>query len=69
MIHNKKVQVFLGVLLLVVVLAAMYFGLRALDRRDTGNTDDEEDDYAYVSGDNEIIFDGKIYKLDHNVKN
>ena len=70
MIHNKKVQVFLGVLLLVVVLAAMYFGLHALDRRDTGNTDDdEEDDYAYVSGDNEIIFDGKIYKLDHNVKN
>lgn len=42
-------------LLLVVVLAAMYFGLHALDRRDTGNTDDEEDDYAYVSGDNEII--------------
>lgn len=69
MIHNKKVQVFLGVLLLVVVLAAMYFGLHALDRRDTGNTDDEEDDYAYVSGDNEIIFDGKIYKLGHNVKN
>ena len=65
MTKHKKLKLILGILLFIVLVGVLYFVLQKIDERDTVETDGED---TYLTSDNDIIFDGKIYELDHPVK-
>lgn len=65
MTKHKKLKLILGILLFIVLVGVLYFVLQKIDERDTVETDGED---TYLTSDNDIIFGGKIYELDHPVK-
>lgn len=65
MTKAKKIKIILGISVFIILVAVLYVVLQKIDERNTVETDGED---VYLTSDNDIVFDGKIYELDHPVK-